>query len=122
VKRTEERNEFLASILVSAIEHAGYGFPGILKYSGLTMDADSYAVIYDRYEETPDGSANWAPKQTWRIDVDTIAKGIGILRKRNYPGTRDLIEADRENDATEIDVVGALAIVEAALFGDVVYC
>jgi hypothetical protein len=123
--RTAERIEFLSDVLIGAIEHSGYGFPGILEYPDVENPAETYAVIYDRYDESPDGSETWKPKQSWRVDIDTMAKGIGILRKK-YAGTvsdqmKTMFEANRENDAAQLDVVDSLAILEAAIFGDVVY-
>lgn len=130
-----ERTEFLAGVLVAAIEHYGYGFPGIVEYEG---DFDSpealYAVIVDRYD---DG-------KQYRVDLDTIAVGIGVIQRAEmrelpsgervlhntstgerlylHPDDRKLIlEQSRENDGGEIDVVLALAILECALFGQVVY-
>jgi hypothetical protein len=122
-----ERTEFLADLISIAMEHAGYGFPGIIEFQ--TDDdapAGNFAVIYDRYEETPDGKRYWAPKQSWRVDIDTMARGLGVLRRKytpaTSPGLAELYEADRENDASITDVIGALAVLEAAVFGDITYC
>lgn len=123
ISRTPERAEFLSDVLTTALEHAGYGFPGILEYPDVDNPADVYAVIYDRYEEQPDGTDEWRPSQTWRVDVDTIARGLGVLKAKYRAGgnLRELFAADRNNDAADIDVVGALAILEAAVFGDITY-
>jgi len=123
ITRTPERAEFLSNVLTTALEHAGYGFPGILEYPDVENPADVYAVIYDRYEEESGGTDDWRPSQTWRVDVDTIAHGLGVLKEKYRPGghLRELFAADRDNDAGDIDVVGALAILEAALFGDITY-
>jgi hypothetical protein len=127
--RTPERIEFLSAILSAALEHMGYGFPALLEYREAGNDpAGVFAVIYDRYEERPNGREDWKPKESWRVDIDTMAKGIGTLR-RKYAGTIDpetpmaeMFRAERENDAGALDVNDALAILEAGVFGDVVYC
>lgn len=125
--RTAERIGFLADLLIASIEHNGYGFPGVVEYKAPTdRPADTYAVIYNRYDvEEWDGEGTNPRAVTWRITIDTMAKGIGVLRKKYGtdagPYMKELFEANRENDASITDVVGALAVLEAALFGDVVY-
>lgn len=130
--RTKERAQFLSDVLVTAVEHAGYGFPGIVEYKCEPDDdpSKSFAVIYDRYEETEpmDRDEEWKPEKTWRIDIETMAKGLGIVRK--LPArpegaaewVKDVIAADRSNgDDGDVDVVGALLVLECALFGRQVY-
>ena len=123
ISRTPERIEFLSNVLTTALEHYSYGFPGILEYPDVDNPADVYAVIYDRYEEESDGTDEWQPSRTWRVDVDTIAHGLGVLKEKYRSGDvlRELFAADRDNDAGEFDVAGALAILEAAIFGDITY-
>lgn len=137
--RTAERNQFLADVLVTAIEHRGYGFSYAVEY---VYDDDApentYAVIRDRYDEES--------TETFRVTVDTMAKGLGIIRRAivatvesgegtylhnadtfeqlYYGGDNrsDLLLADRTNgEDGDVDVIGALAVLECALFGRVVY-
>lgn len=116
--RTRERNQFLSDTLVGAIEHAGYGFPEIVEYV-VEPDGDpagTYAVITDRYDDED--------TTQHRVTVDTIAKGFGVIRRLGTPNdmARDLLLADRTNgEDGDLDVVGALAVLECALFGKVVY-
>lgn len=124
MNRTPERIQFLSDLLITAIEHCGYGFPGIVEYKPeLESPHETYAVIFDRYELEEEEAEE--PSQTWRVDIDVMAKGLGILREKyGQSGSvhmRDLFEANRENDAGITDVVGALAVLEAAVFGDVTY-
>jgi hypothetical protein len=122
MKRTAEREQFLSDVLITAIEHMGYGFPGIVEYEPAIdgNPADAYAVIYDRYEDD-------LPDRTWRIDIDTMAKGLGIVRKLPNDGpvaqwVKDVIAADRTNgDDGDIDVIGALLVLECAIFGAPTY-
>lgn len=125
VKRSAERQQFLSDLLVTAIEHAGYGFPGIVEYEPEPNGnpALSFAVIYDRYDEENEG----AEPKTWRVDIDTMAKGLGIARKLPAGGevadwVRDLLLSDRTNgDDGDYDVLGALLVLECALFGEPTY-
>ncbi len=138
--RTPERVEFLSNVLVTALEHYGYGFPELIEYhipDG--EEASWYAVIADRYAEDPTDDNHG---KTWRVDLDTIARGLGIIRRaivattdegtylhhsetfeRLYVSTEQraaVMAADRENEAVDLDVIDALAILECALFGRVV--
>lgn len=127
VNRTHERTQFLADVLVTAIEHCGYGFPGIVKYEPMIDgdSADTYAVIYDRYAEEEYDTTEDVKRVTYLVTIDTIAKGFGIIgkMKANNDLMRDLMLANRTNgDDGDVDVIGALAVLECALFGDVVYC
>ena len=121
--RTDERAQFLSDLIVGSIEHAGYGFPGVkeFKYEPNGDARGTYAVIYDRYED-PNGIG-----KTWRVDIDLIAKGLRIFREAHKGDgyadwVKDLILCDRTNgDDGDYDVVGALAVLESAIFGEVVY-
>ncbi len=123
-RRTPERAQFLADMLTTAIEHGGYGFTANVDYVWDVADPhDVYAVVYDRHEAEDDPSAR---DKTWRIDIDTMAKGLGIVRKMDdathAQWVRDLKLADRTNgDDGDYDVIGALLVLECALFGRGVY-
>jgi hypothetical protein len=137
-RRSPARTEFLTDILVTAIEHNGAGFCHALEYRP-TDDGTAYALIVD--SEEPDG-------EQWRVDLDTIATGLGIIRNatlKEFPrgdGTEQayankttgerlyldadlraqILAADRTNhEEGDIDVTGALAILECAIFGKVIY-
>lgn len=145
-----ERQTFLSDLLITAIEHAGYGFPGLVTWD-LDMDREpmvTTATIVDRYaEDESDREVSEAIKIT--VTLDTMARGIGVIRKAElrevigYPGSdpysvlhnaatgnrlfmseetrKSILEASKANDASELDVVDALAILECALFGAVTY-
>lgn len=128
VTRTAERTEFLTDIVVTAIENYGYGWFSVEDY-----DCDNgTARIFDQYDDD----------KPYDVSIDVIARGLGVIRdakmhqgedeaylmnrqgNRLYvgPGRRKAImEADRENDAGDLDVVDALGILECGLFGQVVY-
>jgi hypothetical protein len=127
MERTRERAQFLSDLLVTMIEHAGYGFPGVLEYV-VEPEGDpngSYAVIYDRYEH-PDGSQTRGDLGTWRVDLDTVEKGLEVVRGMSAHShaawVRELQLADvTDGDEGDYDVVGALLVLECALFGQGVY-
>lgn len=115
--RSPERKQFLTDLLITAIEHGGYGFAEATEY--VPDGDDPHAVIVDRYDEDDDDAL-----PPTRVDLDTMAKGLGILRKIEKPSqwVRDLLLADRTNgDDGDYDVIGALAVLESAVFGEIRY-
>lgn len=145
--RTPERIQFLSDLLIGAIEHAGYGFPHTLE-SKLDAGTDSYAVIVDRYELDEDDEEIPDSAPRFRIDLDTIATGLSLIRRalvvtdgtdstepavyanpdtfeRLYLGDgqrKNILLSDRTNgDDGDMDVIDHLAVLEIALFGAVTY-
>jgi hypothetical protein len=134
VKRSPDREQFLFDVLTTAIEHQGYGFFDVEEWQwSEDKPAEAYAVISDK-EDFADS------RERWRLTIDTIAKGIGIIRNAKpndadtlvtadgkvlgYGGDarRDFLLANSTNgEDGDYDVIGALAAVECALFGQVVY-
>ena len=104
--RSPERLEFLADILSTAVEG---GVNYWCEVSGYRWDDAGTARALltrrggDRHELTP----------------DVIARGLGRVLAEE--GFADIREANRDNDAGMIDAEGADVIVQAALFGEVVY-
>lgn len=127
IKRSPEREQFLADLFTTAIEHSGYGFPGVLEYRCDGLEPrDQFAVIFDRYDD--EQAAMDVPTETFRIDIDTMAKGLGIARKLSSrpegvaQWVKDLLLADRTNgDDGDYDVLGALLVLECAIFGEPTY-
>ncbi len=78
-QRSAERIQFLSDILVTAVEHAGYGFIEAGDYE-FEPAAATYAVIRDRYILESGTEAEYLDSEQ-RIDLDTIAKGLGIIRR-----------------------------------------
>lgn len=135
--RSPERVQFLDDLMVTAIENFGYGWFYVQEYAG---EGETLYAVIEPHEE---------PGTTHRVDLDTFAKGLGLIKRsvqqplieegrdpvdvlwnadtgqRLYMGQelrRDILAADRTNgDEGDIDVVGALAVLEVALFGQVVY-
>ena len=121
--RSEEREEFLADIITTAIE-GGTGYWALVheyKWSE-RPPSEVYAVISEDEEQI--GSEAEAPGYH-RIDIDVIAKGIGRIREDAFPINShlkaEILLADRENEGGDIDADSADAIVQAAIFGELVY-
>lgn len=122
--RSDERKQFLTDLLITAIEHSGYGFCSTTEYQ---PEADKpFAVIYDRYEAEAEDDEAKIPLH--RITLDTMAQGLSVFRtiqeSNDTPAqwVKDLLLADRTNgDDGDCDVIGALAVLECAIFGKVVY-
>lgn len=125
-QRSAERIEFLQDVLVGAIENSGYGWFTVQAYQ------DDFADITDNETEIQ-----------YHVDLDTVAQGIGVINKakieyfegehalaNDYTGERlylsaerrkAIVQASRDNDAGDLDVVDCLAILECAIFGQVTY-
>lgn len=131
-RRTSEREEFLADVITTAVEggtgywaavtHYQYEYDGILCLAvgkgaeGPRKGEGTRATIVDE----DDGA-------THEITVETIARGIGLIARGEcqYATAEDYVRriaaASRENDAGEIDAGDADNIVQAGLFGKLVY-
>lgn len=118
--RTTLRTEFLTDILTCAIENYGYGAFTTLKYRWQNVEQPFADIRFD--EEDEPGNA------VYHVTIDTIAHGLGVIRKHapellylSFDNYKIILDANAENDASNIDVYLALAILECALFGKVVY-
>jgi hypothetical protein len=126
------RTEFLTDLLVTAIENCGYGW----------FEVDEY--------DPDQGTATITDSHTgleYKVNLSTMSKGLGVIREatlgpatdhngfpvqtnretgdRLYfggPPRTDLLICDQTNgEDGEYDVIGALAVLECGLFGQVVY-
>src|SRR5690349_12305629 len=131
-KRTPEREEFLADILTTAVEGGINDWAEVIRYKWDGREHKDYlAVIVDKEwaYDGDDSSEPDFPEQT--ITIDVIAKGIGVIKgfdyQPNYFGDggsywRQFLLADRTNgDDGDYDAIVADWIVQAGLFGEIVY-
>jgi len=112
--RSEEREEFLADVMTTAVEGGiGYwsrvrGYKWDCPPAEATVEVQS---IDDR---------KWAV-----VTIGTIAKGIGkVFRdevKINPELRKRIIRASVQNDAGELDASDADAVLQVGIFGEVVY-
>lgn len=132
--RTVEREEFLADIISTAIE-GGIGYWAETRhYQWVNNGVPQLVVIkagYDpdlKFEDTRAVIVDFEgenPNTEREITIDVIARGIAKIKDPKFRINKTLrgtiLAADVENDAGEIDVEGADVIVQAALFGEIVY-
>jgi hypothetical protein len=130
ITRTAERQEFLADIVTTAIEGGISSWARVTDYhwwsptleGGTAEHADGMPNAYATITESDD----FGDGETFTITVDAIANAIGkALADPDLLGasnTRRLREANKENDAGEIDADDASALVEIFCFGKVTYC
>lgn len=142
MNRSAERIDFLSDLLITATEHGGYGAFDVESWDYRDGNPGDGKAVIRFYDD---------PRSSYVVDIDVMAKGLGIIRnavkrqvKRPGPGGRPeevfhnastgqrlylgsairapLLLADRTNgDDGDYDVIGALAVLEIALFGAVRY-
>lgn len=130
-RRSRERVQFLADVIVSAVEGGGYGVQTWAEVTGYKWHADDLeggtagAVEYTaaQLRELDDfGQPMGEPIQ---LTIDLVAKGVGAIDRGvadvGETFRRRVREASRDNDAGAFDVIDADAIVQVAVFGAVVY-
>lgn len=114
----DPRSEFLADIICIAVEDGGYA--GWRRVSSYHWDGIPYAaneaILVDIEE---------LPVVSHRITVETIEKGLRAIKGHDFKINTNLrgsiLAADDESDSGMIDVEGADVIIQAALFGQIVY-
>lgn len=132
--RSEARTEFLSDVLSTALE-GGVGYWSVasdIERSGDYPHGDWFYTAVTLFENA-DGDKHCSQKDEecrgHRVDLDTIARGIEGLLARvrariSHPRYRHhqlLAEANRENDAGDIDADIADDIVQFGIFGSLVY-
>lgn len=117
--RTPEHTEFLIDILNAAAE-GGVNYWANLR--GYRWDLTKHSVedVGMEVQDIDNELGDW-----YKVSLETIE--VGIERFLNLssidPDIRsDLEESVRNLDATNIDADAADAIVQVALFGEIVYC
>jgi hypothetical protein len=149
-KRSAERTEFLSDVLCAALEggigywsqavwiirvHETEGYPltpsevrhgdAPWRYDAVTLfetaDGDTTCSVAAKLGIAPDDSC-----PGHRVTLDTVAHGIAVLTALGashvHASYRVTIwEASAENDAGEIDADLADMIVQAGVFGEVIY-
>jgi hypothetical protein len=134
--RTEERKQFLADIITTAVEGGTgywaqvsqyqYGdysgiFDGKLSvYTGKRQGDDTRATLHEMNDDE-----TGYKDEGLDLDFDAVARGLGKI-KRGEIGINDrlramIMVADAENDAGNIDADAADVIAQVALLGEIVY-
>jgi hypothetical protein len=114
--RTTEREQFLADVIITAVE-GGTGYWATAADYHWSDDEPTTT----RVKLTPEDDR----EAEYLVDIDVIAKGISEIKREVHSCRSDIRESilagDRDNDAGVIDADGADVIVQIALFGEVVY-
>ena len=115
---TEERVDFLCSVLVTAVE-GGIGYWAEIKDYSWQED-ENHNLIHAEVSVREDDSPAWS-----KVNLDTVEYGLERIASRAltiHSATLGVIlVADRRNDASEIDADAADCIIQVALFGELRY-
>lgn len=134
IKRTNERMDFLSCVIITAVE-GGIGYwSQVSEYrwwsptldGGSAVHADGIPNAYATIHEFGDSDPDNRDLKVRDIGVEDISRAIGIMGKGGVTGASDgwckrIMQASRENDAGELDAGDYDAIVQVAMFGEVVY-
>jgi hypothetical protein len=138
--RRKRREQFLADIITGAVEGGTGYWATVVRYKWQDLPpAEVHAVLVLDEDETDAKIDALAAKLGRKpsaadavtagfghmVNVDTIAKGLSTITAPGFAVGRHTLAAillgDRTNDAGEIDSDAADVIVQAALFGEIVY-
>lgn len=116
--KSPARIQFLSDILTTAIEG---GINYWAQFSSIEKVDDANDILGWRYESAVIHDYD-DPSEKYTINLDVVAKGLGILRKRNADRDKELLLANRTNgDEGDFDAWDADKIIQFALFGELVY-
>ena len=139
--RSPEREQFLADIIIGAVE-GGTGYWACVSEYKHPDDnpAATYAVLHEALDDDDEsvdsieGGFGHYPAHMLailgppryeaagkRIDVDVAARGLSVLCAEHTGIGNALREANRENDAGQLDANDCDCIIQAGLFGQIVY-
>lgn len=127
--RNAEREQFLADVIVSAVEGGTNYWAQVSEYHHSGIDPATSKNTYAVLHELTDDESSYK-KEGMRLDVNAIARGIRRIVNRipldEHIGVNNTLRAtiaaaDRLNDAGEIDADGADVIAQAALLGEIKY-
>jgi hypothetical protein len=117
--RSAERVDFLAGVLTTAVE-GGIGYWSMAE--GYTWEQDEHGMMTEARVQLHPIEGEFKPVN---VTIDTIAKGIGLVSRPDFKVRDDIrrwvIEGSRTNDGGNVDSNCADVIVQAALFGEIVY-
>jgi hypothetical protein len=130
--RSEERTEFLGDILTTAVEGGTGYWAQVSQYQWVDSDGsvrvhsgprtgEGARAVLHRLNDDESGYVD----EGLVIDIDVIAAGLAKIAAPGFSINEKLRQeiayANRHNDAGEIDADHADVIVQAALFGEIVY-
>lgn len=112
------RTDFLVNVVVTAVE-GGVGYWAELREYKWSEDENRYMTGASVEVDAQDGKG-------WRtVNLDTIREGLAKIKESSFQINPAVLSAilmgDRNNDAGEIDSEAADCIIQAGLFGELVY-
>lgn len=123
--RTAEREQFLADIIITAVEGGTGYWAAVSGYVWCDAEEGERAANTKATLHELDDATGAFDGDTHDLTIETVAAGIGKIKRGEVGVRADLLEAikrgDAENDAGDIDADCADVIVQAGLFGEVVY-
>jgi hypothetical protein len=131
-RRSEERTRFLGDIITGAVEGGTGYWAKVSQYQWQDSDGSIRVVVGQRVGDGPRAALHpLTDEQTFSpdavvVDVETVATGLNRILveptcRLRADLRRTISEASRENDGGLIDAEGADVIVQAGLFGQVIY-
>jgi hypothetical protein len=103
----DTRQQFLEDILSTALD-------GIEYWADVERDGDD-RYVYDTDE----------PEVRWRFDTSLVEAGIAKVLSPGFlicdEVLKSILWGNHQNDAGEIDIVGADVIIQAATLGEIFY-
>ncbi len=113
-----QRQRFLADIIIGAVEGATGYWAQVSVYRHDCPPAETIATLHEIEPEDPGEPGK-------QLSTGTIASGIQTIARPGFRVRADLLaviqEADLINDAGLLDAEAADVIVQAGLFGEIVY-
>lgn len=117
--RTRERETLLADIIIGAVEGGTGYWASVSGYKWSDEEPATTRATLHVLDPDDDDDGPHA------VTIETVATGLARILAPGFGINARLREtiaqADRENDAGYIDADGADAIVQAGIFGEVVY-
>jgi len=116
--KSAARIQFLSDILSTAIEG---GINYWAEFDSIEKIDDANDILGWRYDSAVIFDYD-DPEDKFTINLDVVAKGLGILRKRNAERDSELLLANRTNgDEGDFDAEDADKIIQFGLFNELVY-
>lgn len=126
MKCSQERQQFLFDIFVTALEGSiGYWAESLNYHWRKDDGSDDLEGFYSDVIDAEEGESEDACFQKSRIDISVIRKGLTNIGKEDFKINselkRTILHASIDNDGGQIDAEGADCIVQAGLFGELVF-
>lgn len=120
--RSPKRITFLSDLVTTVVESGSYLSWWRFKRYQCQIEPSHAELWADDPHKGDDGDHSMGPIT---LDIDLIAKGLGVIEKGvkglHPSGAARILGASAINDAGMLDVNDADVIVQAAVFGEIVY-